>query len=163
MYLVGVLPSSTVQSAAIAYAHYISFMLCFAALALERVLIKEAPSRKEAISILVVDVIYGLAGLILLGSGILRVLYFGQGSSFYTENPLFWIKVGLFILVGILSLYPTVTYILWARPLSKQELPTVPLAAVNRIRKIINVELIGFAIIPSIAVFMARGYHIPFG
>jgi len=41
------------------------------------------------------------------------------------KKPLFWSKAGLYLAVGALSLYPTITYILWATPLRKGELPTV--------------------------------------
>ena len=76
MLLGTILDQEIVKSAGVAYIHYISFMLCFAALALERKLLKTDPSRKEAITILLIDVVYGVAGLALLISGILRVLYF---------------------------------------------------------------------------------------
>ncbi len=145
------------QSALVAYVHYISFMLCFAALAFERKLLKVDPTRSEAITMVVIDVVYGLAGLALLVSGILRVLYFGQGSDFYTQNPLFWWKVGLFIFVGLLSLYPTITYILWAIPLAKDQLPQVNSNLVGRLRLVINIELAGFISIPLLATLMSRG------
>ncbi len=105
----------------------------------------------------VIDLVYGLAGLALLGSGLLRVLYFGQGSAFYTQNPLFWWKVGIFIFVGLLSLYPTITYILWSIPLAKNKLPQVNTNLVNRLRLVLNVELAGFVGIPLLATLMARG------
>ena len=73
----------------------------------------------------VADIIYGIAGIALLVSGIYRVVKFGQGSEFYTQNPIFWTKIIVFALVGSLSLYPTITYILWAIPLSKNELPSL--------------------------------------
>ncbi len=149
------------KSALFAYVHYLSFMLCFGVLVFERIRLKADPSRGEAISLVVADVIYGLAGLALLISGILRVKYFGQGGAFYTHNPIFWIKVILFILVGLLSLYPTITYVLWAIPLSKGKLPNVTLNLVARLRLIINIELIGFALIPLLATFMARGVGLP--
>jgi len=145
------------SKAFIAYIHYLSFMLCFGALVLERKLLKTSPNRKEAITMVLTDVVYGIAGLSLLVSGIFRVLYFGQGSMFYTHNPLFWLKVSLFIVVGVLSLYPTITYVLWAIPLSKGELPEVNSDLVERLGKIINVELAGFALIPFFATLMARG------
>ena len=78
--------------AGIAYLHYLSFMLCFASLVLERKLLKISPNRQETIAMLITDVVYGVAALSLLISGILRVLYFGQGSDFYTHNPLFWVN-----------------------------------------------------------------------
>ena len=97
------LSSEIALNSGIAYVHYLSFMFCFAALALERKLIRPNPSREEAITMVVIDVVYGVAGIALLLSGILRVLYFGQGSDFYTHNPLFWWKIGIFIVVGLPS------------------------------------------------------------
>ena len=146
-----------ITNALVAYVHYLSFMLCFGALIYERISIKADPSREEAISMVVADIIYGIAGIALLVSGIYRVIKFGQGSEFYTQNPIFWTKIIIFALVGSLSLYPTVTYILWAIPLSKGKLPQVNLSLVSRLKLIIDIELAGFSIIPLFATLMARG------
>ncbi len=132
-------------------------MLCFGALIFERVSLKPNPSREEAISMVVADIIYGIAGVALLVSGIYRVIKYGHGSEFYTQNPIFWTKIVVFATVGSLSLYPTVTYVLWAIPLSKGTLPVVTQSLVSRLRLIINVELLGFASIPLLATLMARG------
>ena len=152
-----VFPVDLFKSASVAYIHYLSFMLCFGALTYERISLKADPNRQEAISMIIADVIYGIAGIALLVSGIYRVIKFGQGSEFYTQNPVFWTKIIVFALVGTLSLYPTVTYVLWAIPISKGELPKVSINLVSRLRLIINIELIGFAFIPFIATLMARG------
>ena len=150
-------PVDLLKSASVAYIHYLSFMLCFGALIYERVTVKSNPNRQEAISMVVADIIYGIAGIALLVSGIYRVLKFGQGSEFYTQNPIFWTKIVVFALVGSLSLYPTITYVLWAIPLSKGTLPKVTDSLVSRLRLIINIELVGFASIPFLATLMARG------
>jgi len=144
-----------------AYGHYLSLMVCFAALVLERRLIRPQPDRRDAIWMVVTDVVYGLAALGVLITGIMRVLYFGQGSSFYTENPLFWWKVGTYLAVGGLSLYPTITYILWAIPLRKGELPQVSESLATRLKWILNIEILGFALIPLLASLMARGVGRP--
>ena len=152
-----VFPVDLLKSASVAYIHYLSFMICFGALIFERISLKANPNRQEAISMVVADIIYGIAGVALLVSGIYRVIKFGQGSEFYTENPIFWTKIIVFALVGSLSLYPTITYVLWAIPLSKSTLPQVTDSLVARLRLIINVELFGFASIPFLATLMARG------
>ncbi len=146
-----------IKSASVAYIHYLSFMVCFGALVFERNRLKTDPSKNDAISMVVADVIYGIAGIALLISGIYRVTQFGQGQEFYIHNPIFWTKIIIFALVGSLSLYPTITYILWAIPLSKGNLPTVSENLVSRLKMIINIELIGFALIPFFASLMARG------
>tara|TARA_Y100001968_G_scaffold305016_1_gene320531 strand:- start:149 stop:409 length:261 start_codon:yes stop_codon:yes gene_type:complete len=86
--------------------------MCFGALVYERFNLKSDPSKREAISMIFADIVYGLAGICLLISGVLRVTKFGQGAEFYNQNPVFWTKIILFGLVGSLSLYPTVTYVL---------------------------------------------------
>ncbi len=154
------LPIELVKSASVAYIHYLSFMICFGALIFERISLKQNPNRQEAISMVVADIIYGIAGVALLISGIYRVIKFGQGSEFYTQNPIFWTKIIIFALVGSLSLYPTVNYVLWAIPLSKGNLPDVNENLVLRLRLIINIEIFGFASIPFLATLMARGVAI---
>ena len=152
-----ILPADLLKSASVAYVHYLSFMICFGALVYERVSLKSNPNRQEAISMVIADIIYGIAGVALLVSGIYRVIKFGQGSEFYTQNPIFWTKIIVFALAGSLSLYPTITYVLWAIPLSKGNLPQVTENLVSRLKLIINVELVGFASIPFLATLMARG------
>ena len=148
------------KSALVAYVHYLGIILCFGSLLFERLTLKVDLNRNQVISMIIADVIYGLAGVAILVTGILRVKYFGQGGDFYTGNPVFWIKVSLYILVGLLSLYPTATYILWAIPLSKNKLPKISENLVMRFRLIITTELVGFATIPFFATLMARGVGI---
>ena len=155
------LTSDIAKNAGVAYVHYLSFMLCFGALVLERKLIKADPNRQEATAMVITDIVYGIAALALLVSGILRVIHFGQGAEFYTQNPLFWWKVGLYLAAGALSLYPTITYVLWAIPLRKGEAPSVSEATATRIGWIINVELLAFASLPFMASLMARGVGLP--
>ena len=145
------------KSAIVAYVHYLGIILCFGSLLFERLTLKVDLNRNETISMIIADVVYGLAGVAILITGILRVRYFGQGGDFYTSNPIFWIKVSLYILVGLLSLYPTITYILWSIPLSKNKLPQISEDLVKRFKFIITTELVGFATIPFFATLMARG------
>ena len=147
----------SVKNALVAYIHYLSFMICYGALIFERISLRVNPNKKEALSMVVADSIYGIAGIALLVSGIYRVIKFGQGADFYTQNPIFWTKIIIFAIVGSLSLYPTITYVLWAIPLSKGNLPEVSSNLVSRMKLVLNIELIGFSLIPLFATFMARG------
>jgi len=149
--------SDSFKSAFVAYIHYLGIIFCFGALLYERIFLKVDLNKKEVINMIVADVIYGIAGLAILITGILRVKYFGQGGEFYLNNPIFWFKVSVYIIVGLLSLYPTTTYILWAIPLSKNELPIISDNIVKRFKFIISTELVCFAVIPFFATLMARG------
>ena len=145
------------MSALVAYVHYLGIILCFGALMFERIILKINLNKNETLSIIIADVIYGIAGLAILITGILRVKYYGQGGDFYTSNPMFWLKVSLYIVIGLISLYPTITYILWAIPLSKNKLPVISENLVKRFKLIILTELVGFAVIPFFATLMTRG------
>tara|TARA_B100000212_G_scaffold20049_1_gene13404 strand:- start:427 stop:912 length:486 start_codon:yes stop_codon:yes gene_type:complete len=149
--------ATSLNSAFVAYVHYLGIILCFGALLYERIFLKVDLNKQEVINMIAADVIYGIAGLAILVTGILRVRYFGQGGEFYLINPIFWFKVSLYAIVGLLSLYPTTTYILWAVPLSKNELPIISDKIVKRFKLIISTELVCFAIIPFFATLMARG------
>ena len=140
MLLGTLLTGEIAKSALVAYIHYLGIILCFGSLLFERLPLKVGLNRNETISMIIADVVYGLAGVAILVTGILRVKYFGQGGDFYTGNPVFWIKVSLYIIVGLLSLYPTTTYILWAIPLSKNKLHEISVNLVKRFRLIITTE-----------------------
>ena len=153
--------SAVLKSAFVAYAHYLCIVICFGALLFERLRLNTDLSRNDFISIIIADILYGLAGVLIIVTGILRVKFFGQGPEFYTHNPLFWFKIVSYISIGVLSLYPTITYILWAIPLTKNKLPDITSKLVSRFRLIINIELIGFSLIPLMATLMARGIGLP--
>ena len=93
-------------SALVAYIHYLGIILCFGALLYERIFLKINLTKSEAISIILADVIYGLAGLAILITGILRVKYYGQGSDFYTSNPIFGSKFHYILLLDCYLFIP---------------------------------------------------------
>ena len=51
------LTSDIAKNAGVAYVHYLSFMLCFGALVLERKLIKADPNRQEATAMVITDTV----------------------------------------------------------------------------------------------------------
>lgn len=150
------------NSALTAYLHYLSFMVAFAALVVEHQLFSSELNLKQAWRLVITDSLYGLAAVTVLVTGVLRVMYFGQGTDYYLHNPVFHVKVGLFILVGLLSLYPTISVITWINGLRKEEPPTLTTAQGQRFVWIVRGELLGLALIPLLAAMLARGVALPF-
>lgn len=144
-----------------AYLHYLSFMVAFAALVVEHQLFSSELTFKQAWRLVITDSLYGLAAVTVLVTGILRVMYFGKGADYYLHNPVFHVKVGLFILVGLLSLYPTLSVITWVFGLRKEEPPTLTTAQGQRFVWIVRTELLGLALIPLLAAMLARGVALP--
>lgn len=144
-------------SAITAYLHYASFMLAFAALTVENFAIKPNLTVNQALRIAIADGVYGISAVIVLITGVLRVLYFGKGTEYYLHNPFFWIKIGLFLVVGLLSLYPTVSFLLWLKPIRQNQPPKLEPAQIQRLTWLIRGELLGLFLIPLFAAVMARG------
>ncbi|MFB2875721.1 DUF2214 family protein [Floridanema aerugineum] len=143
-------------SSIVAYLHYLGFMLAFAALTVEIFNLKTEITLDEAKRVAFADAAYGAAATMILITGILRVLYFGKETDYYLSNPFFYAKIGVFIIVSLLSLYPTYTFLTWIKNFQIGKPPTLENAQVNRLSWLIKGELLGFTLIPLLAALMAR-------
>jgi putative membrane protein len=139
-----------------AYFHYLGFMLAFAALTVEVFNLKQEMTLDEAKRVAFADAAYGIAATVILITGVLRVLYFGKGTDYYLNNPFFYAKMGVFILVSLFSLYPTFTFILWFKDLQSGQTPRLEIDQVNRLSWLIKGELFCFTLLPLLAAVMAR-------
>lgn len=64
--------------------------------------------------------------------------------------------MGLFALVGLLSIYPTIRYLKWSRALKENRSPEISEDEHKRIRLILNLEILGIVLILFAAPAMAR-------
>jgi putative membrane protein len=146
-----------VIAAVFAFLHFVAVFGIFATIFLEWQTMSRAPTCAEARRIQLCDMWFGIFAGAVLVIGFLRVYYFEKGSTFYTSNPFFQAKLTLFVLVGLLSIYPTVRFIKW-RKRTKQGLePIVSAGEYWRIVVVLRVELallLGMALCASL---MARG------
>ena len=67
------------------------------------------------------------------------------------------IKVGMFLLVALISVYPTMRFLAWRKMLKQGDLPALTLPTITRLRAVIRLELGLLIVIPLLAVLMARG------
>ena len=102
------------------------------------------------------DAGYGLTAGLLLAVGVCRVFFGIKGSDFYLHNPWFHAKVGAFVLVGLLSIIPTVRYARWRKAQKAQPGFVPDAAALAKTRTILRIELVGLAVIFVLAAAMAR-------
>ena len=102
------------------------------------------------------DMIYGLAALALLLTGIARMAWGVKGLTWYVSQPLFHLKMLLFFGAALLSLRPTFTIRRWLKTLNQQgTLP--PAEAVRTTRQWIMVQAHIIPVVAVVAVFWARG------
>mgnify|MGYP001810018316 CR=1 FL=1 len=144
-------------SATVAYIHYLSFMVAFGALVTEGLTLKKEPTLEESWRLVIADSIYGLSATAVLVTGVLRVMYFGKGTDYYLSHNIFLAKVGLFIVVGLLSLYPTFSFLMWIKTLRDRQAPVLEEGKVSVLQWLIRGELVGLALIPFTAALLARG------
>ena len=145
------------MSALLAFLHHVAAFVIFAALVVELVTLKDPLTVPRARRLLRADGIYGAAAGLLLVIGLLRVFYFEKGAAFYFGNPSFIAKLGLFLVVGLLSIYPTVRFMSWRSAVRQGQAPAVDAQVLRRLRMIVHVELVGVVLILLFAAMMARG------
>jgi putative membrane protein len=136
----------------IRYLHFISIFTIVGSLVGEHLFLAKKLPRAIVKKISVIDAVYGLSSVTLLISGFMMWFYYGKGAEFYTNNWIFQLKVGLAILLGLLSLPPTV-YFLKNRKGEQSENLAVP----KYVRICMWLEMVILLIIPLCAVLMAKG------
>jgi putative membrane protein len=146
-----------VLDAVLAYLHFIAIFVLFAFLATQAILIR-GPLDERAIRLIGrTDLWYGGASVMVLLTGFLRLGLGAKGADFYLHSWPIYVKVGLFLVVGIMSIYPTLAYIRWRRALDHDPAWRVPGEEHKRMRRIVMSEIHLAALIPIFAVIMARG------
>jgi putative membrane protein len=138
-------------SIAFAFLHHLAAFALVAALVAEMVLLKGELTLQGARRLQAIDALYGASAGVLLVVGLLRVFYFEKGAAYYFHSAPFIAKLALFVAVGLLSIYPTVTFRRW----SKQ--PTVTGESLRKVRRVVHVQLAGIVLILLCAAMMARG------
>lgn len=135
------------------YLHFISIFAIVGSLVSEHLLLKKELTRKEIKRIATIDGVYGMGALILLAVGLTLWLGgYGKPTEFYTYNFIFHIKITLFVLIGILSIYPTVFFIKNGKG-DQDEFVQIP----KTIFMLLRLELLLLFIIPLLAGLMAKG------
>tara|TARA_R110000868_G_scaffold403572_1_gene680988 strand:+ start:1755 stop:2210 length:456 start_codon:yes stop_codon:yes gene_type:complete len=146
--------------ALVAYLHYLSVFLLFALLSIEHVQFKLPLNLRRARSLIITDIAYGICAGVVLFSGLARVLLYGKGLDYYLNNSLFHVKVGLFILVGLISVLPTFVFLNWRNSLNAGEIPQVSARQGRLVVLVIRLELLLLLVIPLLAVLVANGYGV---
>lgn len=100
---------------------------------------------------------YGIFAGVILIVGFLRVYFFEKDSAFYFSNAFFLVKLGLFLMIGLLSIYPTIKFIAWRKEIQAGQSPIVNAKEFTAISLILNVELCLLAALVLSASLMAKG------
>ena len=144
----------------VAYLHFLGIMTLMATLVAEHVTLQPEMTRVHLQRLAMIDMFYGIAAGLVFLTGLLRFAYFGKGMYFYLGNPVFYVKVSMFLLVALISIYPTMRFLAWRNMLKQDDLPALEPSTITRLRTVIRFELGLLLVIPLLAVLMARGIGI---
>ncbi len=102
------------------------------------------------------DMIYGMTAVAVLLTGLARTWWGVKGLGWYWGQPLLHVKFGLFVVIGLISIKPTLTYRRWVKALDGGAgLPSD--AEVRATRRLVMIQAHLLMLIPIAAVMLARG------
>ena len=140
------------------YLHYIGIMSLMGALITEHLMMKPGLGKEQIKALGKIDMIYGLAAVLVLVTGLIRWFWIDpKGAAFFNTNPLFHIKVTLFVIMAIISIFPTLKILKWNRAIKRGEEVVLPDALVKKQLMLIRIQLLLLVIIPLLAVMVAMG------
>ena len=104
-----------------------------------------------------VDSAYGVVAGAVIIAGVACVIWGAKPAEFYLESTTFWLKMAAFVAVALLSIMPTIRYAGWRKALDEDPSALPSDQAVGWARRMINLQLAVFVLIPTFAALMARG------
>ncbi|WP_198972079.1 DUF2214 family protein [Xylophilus sp. ASV27] len=147
-----------VLESVLAYLHLLAIFTMVVFIASEAALCRaEWLNAKVVARLARVHLIYGIAALLVLATGLARIVWGVRGPVFYGTNWLLHAKVGMFVVVALISIKPTLTFRRWAR--AQRAGGALPdQSEVKATRRLVMAQAHLIALIPLAAVFLARGF-----
>ena len=145
------------MSTLFAFLHHLCAFTLVSAVAIEFALIRQELTLSSARRLAATDRVLGIAAGALLVIGLLRVALFEKGADYYFHSHAFLTKLSVFIVVGILSIIPTVEFLSWRGAVKAGQVPTISAKNQRLVTAVIHGELFAIVIILLCAAIMARG------
>ena len=145
------------MSTLFAFLHHLAAFTLVSAVAIEFVLIRSELTLSSARRLQATDLVLGIAAGALLVFGLLRVFFFEKGASYYFHSHAFLMKFSLFIIVGLLSIIPTMEFLSWRGAVKSGQVPVIEAKKKRLVTGVIHGELLAIVLILLCAAIMARG------
>lgn len=140
----------------IRYLHFVSIFVVFAAVLGQHLILRGTITRARVAVAQRFDIAYAISVVLVLATGLAQWLWIGKPAAFYSSNPVFHTKLTLFLIIGLVSIYPSV-FLGKNRKGDPDEEMVIPSALVWSVR----VELLLLLMMPLLATLMAKGIGIP--
>jgi putative membrane protein len=146
-----------VLSALLSFLHVLALAVGLPAIHLRARFLRQPLDADGLRRVFAADSWWGIAALLWLATGPWRA--FGgleKGTVFYLGTWLFHLKLGLFLLVVLLELWPMVSLLRWRAALARGRTPDT--SAARGLARLSHLELALVVVIALVASFMARGF-----
>jgi len=141
----------------VAYMHFLCAFGITATLFYEWFTFSRTPTAAEARRLALADRWYGIFAGALLVAGFTRAFHFEKGMDFYLHSPFFHLKLTLFVVIGLLSIYPTIRFARWRPDIQAGRAPTITDSQFKLISRSLGVEMILLVALLLCASLMANG------
>jgi putative membrane protein len=136
------------------YLHFIAVFAIVGAIIAEQFFVSKSMTRKEIKQVSKIDMIYGIGALLVLIAGFLLWFTVGKPAQYYSRNWLFHTKLTMFIVLGLLSIYPSIFFFKNRKGTDLDTKIEVPMMIILLLR----IELLIIIVMPILATYMSLGF-----
>ena len=141
----------------LASSHHLVVFLLVAIFAAEFALLRPGLAGNRIGQLARIDAAYGGVAALVIVVGVLRVIFGASGWEYYVANYAFWAKMAAFLVMGLLTIQPTIAIRRWLK--AGQDY-VVPADEISASRRFIYLQAGVLVLIPIFAAAMARGYGV---
>lgn len=142
----------------LAIAHHLAVFALVGIFAAEFVLLRPGMAGPGIRQLGRIDAAYGGVAALVIIVGIFRVIFGASGWEYYVGNLAFWAKMAAFLVMGLLTIPPTLAIRRWQKGLERDDGYVPPAADITTHRRFIHLQAVFLLLIPIFAAAMARGY-----
>ena len=141
----------------LAVLHHLLVFSLFAIFAVQMTLVRPGLDAAGVRRLAGLDGAYGAVSVAVIAVGFARAVWGLKGWEYYSGYWVFWAKVGAFLLVGLLSVRPTLRFRRWLGAAKDDPAGLVPAGEITAVRPYLHAEGVVLLLIPVLAAMMARG------
>lgn len=140
----------------LAVIHHVLVFSIVAVLALQIALMRPGLGSEQVLRLSGYDMAYGTLAALVLIVGFVRVYFGAKGAAYYLGNHYFWGKISAFVIVGLISIGPTLRIRDWVRQTRKDPAFVPPQNDVMSMRRLMHAEGVFLFLVIVFAAAMAR-------
>lgn len=142
----------------LACAHHLAVFSLVGIFAAEFALLRPGLGGTRLAQLARLDAAYGAVAMTVVAVGVLRVWFGGIDPWYYLGNHAFWGKMAAFLVMGLLTIQPTIAIRRWVKAGGGSADYVAPVAEIGTSRRFVHLQAGVLVLIPLFAAAMARGY-----